>query len=739
MIDSGSNICIINKSTYNKLLNTPLTTINKKTREVMTDGGPARLIKIVNNFMVIVNDSVIKLNSLYVGLDLQYDVILGSNVLRVSNFCLNLSFGQLCKAPNTIPQCHFTVLNNNSELTTPIINMLFDKYNLAFSTDDFDLGNCQIFAKKQTYLPIDKINKKNPYYECPLHMQSEALALAEKLVQSNVLSRGMGDVIHPVILIRKPNGKQRFIADLRRVNSITEKMVSQISTANNLLSSLQCFKYISKFDLTQGFFQIKINSDEKRYYGIKIGEHYFYYNTLIQGSKNSSILFVSVMQDIYSTINNFTHSKIYIYVDDIIVVTHTNRQDHIEALECLLQTTIKYGLKLSPDKSQLLATETIFLGNHITQNTRKIEQSHITKLLQKNKPETPSQLLSFLQSIQFYREYFRKIHVDITELYKYTSTDRNLKHKKLNMPTSAWKHYDNIIIELKENTGLHLYIPGYPIEVHCDASSYGIGGMLCQRMDEVYTALSFDYLGEIEADTKGTQELLKKLHKMFTKFGRPEKLHRDNARGNLGKELLEYCNSWRIQTSTSTTKYSRSNCLVERNLRDMQSILSKKLIDYKMSRTKVYWSDLLPEVTYQLNTTPILKCEVTPFQIMFSRKGRNYLDLFLQRYSPYEFSKTDPIFQSSKLALDIVQEHQQAERFRHRERVNVNKNDSSKIKVGQSVYLKDSNPRKAKLSSHYKGPYKVHEISSNHVIITDMNGKKIKCHIKSLKILPSDN
>uniref|UniRef100_A0A0K0G658 Reverse transcriptase domain-containing protein n=1 Tax=Strongyloides venezuelensis TaxID=75913 RepID=A0A0K0G658_STRVS len=76
------------------------------------------------------------------------------------------------------------------------------------------------------------------------------------------------------------------------------------------------------------------------------------------------------MQDIYSTINNFTHSKIYIYVDDIIVVTHTNRQDHIEALECLLETTIKYDLKLSPDKSQLLATETIFLGNHLTQNTR---------------------------------------------------------------------------------------------------------------------------------------------------------------------------------------------------------------------------------------------------------------------------------------------------------------------------------------------------------------------------------
>uniref|UniRef100_A0A0K0FX43 RT_RNaseH domain-containing protein n=1 Tax=Strongyloides venezuelensis TaxID=75913 RepID=A0A0K0FX43_STRVS len=36
------------------------------------------------------------------------------------------------------------------------------------------------------------------------------------------------------------------------------------------------------------------------------------------------------------------------------------------------------------------------------------------------------------------------------------------------MPTSAWEHYDNIINELKENTGLHLYIPG----------------MLCQRVPQ---------------------------------------------------------------------------------------------------------------------------------------------------------------------------------------------------------------------------------------------------------------
>lgn len=200
-------------------------------------------------------------------------------------------------------------------------------------------------------------------------------------------------------VIDKIKLKKRFIAVLKRINSITEKIVSQISTPNNLLSSLQRFKYILKFELTQGFFQIKINDEEKSYYGIKISGNYYYHNTLIQGSKNSSILFVSVIQQIYSTISKYSHSNIYIYVDDIIVVTYTNLSDHIEILKNLLEVTINNGLKLSPDKTVLMATETIFLGNHITTDKRKIDISHITKILNKKRPMTPAQMLSFLQSI----------------------------------------------------------------------------------------------------------------------------------------------------------------------------------------------------------------------------------------------------------------------------------------------------------------------------------------------------
>uniref|UniRef100_A0A0K0ETN6 Reverse transcriptase domain-containing protein n=1 Tax=Strongyloides stercoralis TaxID=6248 RepID=A0A0K0ETN6_STRER len=169
-------------------------------------------------------------------------------------------------------------------------------------------------------------------------------------------------------------------------------------------------------------------------------------------------------------------------MDDIIIITYTNLADHITSLEILLHTTTTNGLKLSKEKSHLLAHKTIFLENHISRNTRKIDESHISKLLNRHRPTTPLQLLSFLQSIQFYREYFRDIHLDIAQLYKFTTTNKHLKHKKLNLPTSAWKNYDNILQELKQNSGLHLYIPEYPIEVHCDASSFDVRAMLCQSV-----------------------------------------------------------------------------------------------------------------------------------------------------------------------------------------------------------------------------------------------------------------
>uniref|UniRef100_A0AAF5DRP9 Reverse transcriptase domain-containing protein n=1 Tax=Strongyloides stercoralis TaxID=6248 RepID=A0AAF5DRP9_STRER len=129
--------------------------------------------------------------------------------------------------------------------------------------------------------------------------------------------------------------------------------------------------------------------------------------------------------------------------DDIIIITYTNLADHITSLEILLHTTTTNGLKLSKEKSHLLAHKTIFLENHISRNTRKIDESHISKLLNRHRPTTPLQ---------------------------------------------------------KQNSGLHLYIPEYPIEVHCDASSFDVRAMLCQSVpkhnqhlqaEEILIPLSF--------------------------------------------------------------------------------------------------------------------------------------------------------------------------------------------------------------------------------------------------------
>uniref|UniRef100_A0A0N4ZGQ5 RNA-directed DNA polymerase n=1 Tax=Parastrongyloides trichosuri TaxID=131310 RepID=A0A0N4ZGQ5_PARTI len=1082
--------------------------------------------------------------------NLDYDVILGTNLLRTLNIWLNLASGELkCGNPNT-DATYLTLVHNTDKEILKIVDTLYNEFKNAFSTNDMDIGKCTIIAQPQTFRPIETMNKRAPYYETPLHSQPDALALAQQFVDCGILSPNMGIIVHPVLLVKKPSGKFRFVSDLRKVNSIVDMIDARITSPLTLLSSLRTFVYLSQFDLVSGFHQVHLQEKEKSYYGIKIGEHYFTYNTLVQGGRNSSIQFVNVMHQVYSTINDLSHSKLYIYIDDLILITFTNREDHITALKLFLDLTISAGLKLSPEKTTMLSTETIFLGNHITCSHRKIDNSHITKLLNNKKPETPSQLLSFLQSIQFYREYFRSIQVDIAELYKYTTTNRSCKNKKLVMPTSAWKHYDNILNELKNNSGLHLFIPGYPIELHVDASSYGIGSMLCQRvpahigypdeydetdskevliplsfyskslpptvngrcstytelfaihrsvrywsyiltnvefsvfsdhkpllhlrmstsihkfvemitelegfnftiyhvpgehntfpdylsrirspppktlesctlkdinkspthkepilnlliqfhkylhskefsqyqendlllmelykkkqfgrmkvrkdkfdntlkilafvkgvdngeawlplitwsqlekifpgldgsiitfltefayiiqdkkvkdvykdkqvkevfnimnltplkinelsrlelkshysddewlkkvidskemkyrnfkvvhkdglyfaidtsscdneelllyipekletrlfdmvhkesnhpnydkmrillksifipkkckkicdylkkckaclsrniipnsdkliqrpmkMENVYETLSFDYMGPIESDKRnrkhvlvvicnastfiwlfpmvstGSQELLKKLNKLFTVFGRPKRIHRDCSKGNTSKEVEDYLKSWGIESSTSIPHYSRSNALVERKIRDIQAILSKKLMDYKMSKCLVTWSDLLPEVMYQANVTPILRTDITPFQLMFGRIGRNNLDLFLKSFSPYVNNKADEILQGSKIAIDIVREQQKESRNRQLERINKNRVPTIEVKKYQIVYLKNENERKGKLEPNYFGPYFVREIHKDFAIIHKVDGKgqDIKAHLRSLKL-----
>ena len=67
----------------------------------------------------------------------------------------------------------------------------------------------------------------------------------------------------PIILVKKPNGKHRFVVDLRGVNKVTTKCTTLTPRIDEILESLGSASHFACLDMRSGFWQIPIREADR--------------------------------------------------------------------------------------------------------------------------------------------------------------------------------------------------------------------------------------------------------------------------------------------------------------------------------------------------------------------------------------------------------------------------------------------------------------------------------------------
>ena len=67
----------------------------------------------------------------------------------------------------------------------------------------------------------------------------------------------------PCVLVPKPDGNYRFSTDFRRVTSMTKTDSHPIPRIDNCIDRIGHTKYISKFDLLKGYWQVPLTERAK--------------------------------------------------------------------------------------------------------------------------------------------------------------------------------------------------------------------------------------------------------------------------------------------------------------------------------------------------------------------------------------------------------------------------------------------------------------------------------------------
>ena len=355
-----------------------------------------------------------------------------------------------------------------------VVAGLLVKYSKTFSSDEWDIG--------LTNLAEHPINTGDAYpikqrpRRVPLAHADEERKAIEDLLKKGVIQKSTSPWASPIVLVKKKSGAIRPCVDYRKVNNLVKPDGFPLPRIQDCLDAVAGSCLFSSFDLTSGYFQIPLKKEDiqKSAFCCKYGQ--FEMTRMPFGLNNAASTFQRTME---LALQGLQWITCLVYIDDIIVYASTFEQ-HIERVEEVLQRIEKAGLKLKPEKCNMLQTRVVFLGHVVSAEGVSPDPSNTAKVQQWPKPQNAKQVKQFVATGSYYRRFvkdFAKIAKPLTEL---TTKDAVFKWS-----SDCEDAFETIKKELTSPN-----VMGYPLNdggvflLDVDASGTGIGAVLSQIQQE---------------------------------------------------------------------------------------------------------------------------------------------------------------------------------------------------------------------------------------------------------------
>jgi len=262
----------------------------------------------------------------------------------------------------------------------------------------------------------------------------------------------------------------RVVVDFRRVNALIKRYPYPVPKITDLLMSLEGFHLATSLDLIQGYHQIPLDDEARKICTIVLPWGKFEYLRLPMGIKLAGDAFQQRMNDLLGHL-----PFVRCYLDDVLIVTKTTWEDHLEAINTVLQTMATAGLKVNAAKSFFGRKQLDYLGYRISQDGIRPDTKKVEAIKALSSPKTRKQLRSFIGMVNFYRDAWRHRSHLLSPLTKLMSPKKPFKWT--NEEQQAFEEIKNHI-----TAESLLTYPNFnkPFDVYTDASDRQLGAVILQ-------------------------------------------------------------------------------------------------------------------------------------------------------------------------------------------------------------------------------------------------------------------
>ena len=316
------------------------------------------------------------------------------------------------------------------EAKQAVENLLVDFHDI-FARHRFDIGINTDFKVQLT--PLDNRPAYSQSFHAPINLKDNTLLELALLHKYGIITTlPFSKYASPIFAQRKPNGKQRLLVDLRKINTlIADDYINNnhpVSTLTDAAQHMAGKNLFCKLDYSQAYHCLQMADQQSiELLAFNFASRTFAYRRLAQGLSRSLSAFSSfILQYLDPVIKADQCAQ---YVDDIGIAANTPEQ-LIKNLQAVFQCLRKAGLKLSMAKCHFGVQEVDFLW---TNNNNQWGCPSKTRDCQIPRKSQISTIQKSTSTIYWLFELLRKLH---------TQTGRTT-HTVLPTTQNNWRQNQN--------------------------------------------------------------------------------------------------------------------------------------------------------------------------------------------------------------------------------------------------------------------------------------------------------